>query len=183
MPTLDDLYWSPIVEELFDNEWLSLRVIKWPERGIDGYVYAHEKRCHGKIVAVLPFRRTPGGFQVLLRVETVPAWGMAQQPCSLTGACDHPDEPVVEVAERELAEESGYVVPAEDLISLGTCRAAKSLDTVYYLFAADVTGLVPGEASGDGSQIEQEATTTWVGDPSGCQDPLVSVMWSRLLAR
>lgn len=32
-------------ETLHGNEWLSLRVVRKPSAGVNGYVYSHESRC------------------------------------------------------------------------------------------------------------------------------------------
>lgn len=167
------------VETLADNEWLALLLLKAPHLGIDGYVFSHEARCNGNIVAILPYRRVgKDAWEALLRDEVVPPWGLSSSLCAITGGCDHEGEEPVEVAIRELKEEAGYDVSALDV--LGTCRGTKSTDTVFHLFAVDVTSMEPGEATGDGSRLEDEASTSWSADPETCDDPLVSVMWARL---
>lgn len=169
------------VETLADNEWLALLNLKAPHLGIDGYVFSHEGRCNGNIVAILPYRRVgKDAWEALLRDEVVPPWGLSSSLCAITGGCDHDDEEPVEVARRELKEEAGYDVPVEELRSLGTCRGTKSTDTVFHLFTLDVTSMEQGEATGDGSRLEDEASTAWSSEPEKCDDPLVSVMWARL---
>lgn len=169
------------VETLADNEWLTLHTLKAPHMGINGYIFSHEVRCKGQIVAILPYRRVAKDeWEALLRDEVVPPWGLSSSVCSITGGCDHEDEEPVEVAKRELKEEAGYDVPLEAFHSLGTCRGTKSTDTVYHLFGVDVTGEEAGEATGDGSQLEDEASTVWSSEPETCDDPLVSVMWARI---
>jgi len=167
------------VETLADNEWLALLNLKAPHLGIDGYVFSHEARCNGNIVAVLPFRRVgKDAWEALLRDEVVPPWGFSSSLCAITGGCDHEDEEPIDVAIRELEEEAGYKVP--HLTPLGTCRGTKSTDTIFHLFTVELTGMTPGEAKGDGSRLEAEATCRWSANPEDCDDPLVSVMWARL---
>ena len=176
-----DNYWNKKVTDLTDNKWLNLRELKVPELGINGYVYSHEVRCHGEIVAVLPFRRHPGGdMEVLLRTEIVPPWSLSPQGCAITGGCDHEGEAPSQVALRELEEEAGYA-GTPPFIRLGTCRGTKSTDTLYHLFAVDVEGLTPGEAKGDGSALEAAGGTQWSTQPEVCQDPLVGIMYVRLM--
>ena len=43
---------------LFSNDWVALKEVKNPDEGVNGYAYLHESRCDGKIIVLLPFRRT-----------------------------------------------------------------------------------------------------------------------------
>lgn len=164
-------------ETLHEGDWLSLKV----RRG--DYEYAHEERSDGEIVAVLPFRLDDRGNVdgFLLRVEECLAWGEGQVPCALTGGVET-ENPAIDAA-RELHEESGYEVPPHDLVSLGKSRATKAMDTVYHLWSANLTGLEPGEAEGDGTAHEERGTTMWTDDIRRVADPHVHVMWSRLVHR
>lgn len=175
------------VETLFDNPWLSVKQVVDPDRGVNGYVYSHEHRCGGHIVAVLPYRSTVRGGEFLLRSEVTPCWGMLPELSAITGGCEFTgDKPhplsLVRDAVRELEEESGFCVPEQDLQSLGSCRGTKSCDTVYHLFSVDVKDRVPDQPSGDGSQLEAQASVEWVTDPWMCVDPIAATMHGRLIA-
>jgi len=167
-------------ETLYENPWLSLRIARAPERGINGYVYSHEARCQGRIVAVLPHRVHNGRRQYLVRVEVTPCWGLDPQQSAITGAYEGGD--IEDDAVRELAEEAGYHITRADLIRLGESWASKSADTVYSLFSADLTGKTPGEAAGDGSRLEAEGATVWLDEDAvfGVRDPQVGLMAARL---
>lgn len=169
-------------ELLFETEWVSLWRMKDPERGVGGYVYSHETRSDGRIVAVLPYRFHGPAREYLLRVEVTPCWSMEAVPSAVTGGVDGRETASVAVL-RELREETGYDVSVEHLESLGECRGTKSTDTTYYLYAVDVTGMEQGELEGDGSPLEDEATVQWSREPFRCGDPIVSVMYARLSAR
>jgi len=57
-----------MLKTLCENDWVSLL-------DLNGYVYSHETRCNGVIVAILPYRRTEKGrLQFLLRREITPCW-------------------------------------------------------------------------------------------------------------
>jgi ADP-ribose pyrophosphatase YjhB (NUDIX family) len=174
-----------VIETLFDNEWLSLREVREPDRGINGYVYSHEKRCNGLIVAVLPYRWSdePHKMEFLVKEEVTPCWGLDPERSAITGGYEGVD--VHDDAVRELAEETGYSVPLYELISLGTCYASKSSDTVYHLFTVDLTGREPGEAVGDGSRLEAESSAVWIDSwqLAGILDPQVHVMHNRIRMR
>jgi len=133
---------------LFDNEWLSLMSMD----AKDGpYIYSHETRCNGNIVAVLPYERIgKDGWQYYLRSEVTPCWGNEAQLSSLTGGVDSGDTPI-QTALKELEEEAGLVCKEGDLQSLGTCRGTKSSDTVYHLYAVDVTKVKQGEPTEKGT--------------------------------
>lgn len=171
------------IEILFENPWLSLKQIVAPEMGINGYVFSHEARCKGFIIAVLPYRYTqdgPSGLEFLVKKECVPCWELERVLCALTGGWEG-GEPLDD-AVRELHEESGYNVSPEGFFSLGTSYASKSADTGFILFSVDLTG-VPQEAhTGDGSQLESEAESLWVTEREllDIEDPQVHVMLNRL---
>lgn len=171
-----------MIETLHENLWLSLRVVRDPERGINGYVFSHEARCQGRVVAVLPYADTSAGRGYLVRREVTPCWSLEPQMSAITGGYEGGD--IEDDAVREVEEEAGFSISRDDLIPLGVSYASKSADTVYSLFAVDVTGKEQGPASGDGSRLEAEGSTVWISGPDACQvrDPQVSVMIMRLAA-
>lgn len=169
------------VQTLHENTWLSLKVIRKPEAGISGYVYSHESRCQGRIVAVLPYRRSAAGHrEYLTKRETTPCWSLQQVRSAITGGYEGGD--IEDDAVRELLEETGYPVTRDELIPLGESYASKSADTVYSLFSVDLTGREAGEAIGDGSRLESESAAEWVAVHELAQvlDPQVHVMFLRL---
>lgn len=178
---------APVVQTLHENKWVSLRRATDLERGVDGFVYSHETRCDGRIVAVLPFRIAIGGVnagraEFLLHSENNPAWGWGPNLASVTGGQEH-DQPWRD-ALRELAEETGYRVHESVVQPLGTCRGVKSTDTVYSLFAANLTGVPQGDVDAD-SLLEATEHPEWVSLETALwsPDPLIGVMLIRWLAR
>jgi len=175
-------YFGGTIETLAGDKWKSLKVMRVPSKGIDGYTYAHEEHSHGVGVAILPYSEGPAGMRVLLRIELVPPWGLVPSLCAITGSWDHEGESFEQVAVRELMEEAGYQVTEEMLDSLGACRLSKGSDTKMMMFGVDVTGLPQGKATGDGSKLEDSGSTKWVQELEAfnCADPTVSVMVGRL---
>jgi len=167
-----------MIDVLHDNDWLSLRVVRAPEQGINGYVFSHETRCHGRIVAVLPY--TPLGRRYLVRREVTPCWSLESQLSAITGGYEGGD--IEDDAVRELLEEAGFAITRNELITLGESYASKSADTIYSLFAVDVTGRKQGDAAGDGSRLESEGSTVWLDEVNVCgvRDPQVALMVLRL---
>jgi 8-oxo-dGTP pyrophosphatase MutT (NUDIX family) len=165
---------------LFQNEWLSLCVVVKPEAGVNGYVYSHETRCAGRIVAVLPYADTPAGRRYLVKSEMTPCWSFDQVLSAVTGGYEGGD--IEDDAVREMLEETGYSISRDELIPLGWSYASKSADTVYSLFSVDLTGREAGEAIGDGSRVESESAAVWLSAEEllTIADPQVSVMYVRL---
>jgi ADP-ribose pyrophosphatase YjhB (NUDIX family) len=191
-----------VIETLLDNEWLSLRVVREPDRGVNGYVFSHESRCAGRIVAVLPYRvvkvpsraflgeppcpdqrcacRTGVQMEYLVKSEMTPCWSLDQVLSAITGG--HEGGDIEDDAVREMLEETGYEITRDELVPLGESFASKSADTVYTLFGVDLTGKTAGEALGDGSRLESESAAVWctTGRLAQLRDPQLHVMHMRL---
>lgn len=172
---------------LHSTEYLELRKLEDQERGINGYYYSHEKRCNGKIVAILPYvlnvhsdKREP--FYYLLRHELTPCWDIDNNIISsITGGFEH--ETPEDTAVEEMKEEAGYDIDKNELESLGTCYGTKSTDTVYYLYAVDLNGKEAYEAEGDGSYLESQAQCFWTRDIEEAMDPITYVLYHKLVVQ
>lgn len=141
---------------LCKNKWLSLFSKKCPKsQNNEEYVYSHETRCSGSIVAVLLYERVgKDAWKYGLRSEITPCWGSDEQISSLTGGVDDGGPPI-NYAIKEVKEEAGYICKKEDFTALGTCRGTKSTDTLYTLYALNVSGLKKVEPTGkDVGKIE-----------------------------
>jgi len=141
------------------------------------YEYTHEQRCSGHIVAVLPIHPDRG---MLVRHEFTSCWSLdTLNISSITGGWEQDKhETPIDTALAELEEEAGIIIQSEDqLISLGTCRGAKSSDNLYHLFAADLgEGFDEVDIEGDGSFLETLAHNEWM--PHGMEeDSLVGIDW------
>lgn len=152
---------------LFDNEWLQLR------RTPDGYVYSHENKSDGQGVAVLAYRRRGDDVQLAGRYEQCPCHRDGFALTSLTGLMDQPGEKPTETAARELKEEAGMTVRADQLKPLGTVRPSKQADTILHLFGVDVTDTpndreLSRDVEGDGTAGEQGAYCQWVSLTDAC---------------
>lgn len=123
---------------LHSNKWISLLCMRNPSKHIYEYIYSTETRCKG-IVAFIPFRLNGDIIEVLIRYEATPCWdGDRQVGSSFTGGIDHNSTPV-ETAIKEIKEETGYSVDKTELISLGQTFGIKSSDTIYHLYAVDLS--------------------------------------------
>lgn len=166
-------------KKLKTTNYLSLYELKCPDKGIDGYVYSHENRCSGNIVAILPFCFERLDLKFLLRFELTPCWDMDHnQVSSITGGVesDNPEDDAV----KELKEEAGYDVDKEQLIDLGTCFNSKSSDTIIHLYSVNLTNCEKGDAEGDGSYLEDQAYCYWNNSIDHAVDPLVFILHYRL---
>ncbi|MGG1263748.1 NUDIX hydrolase [Brevibacillus laterosporus] len=172
---------------LYKNKWLSVY-----ERELDNgikWVYGRHGWCNGAGVAILPFKKVlvnPGWnhseLRYLGRIELCPAHSEVPDLSAVAGGMDKDGETPIQVAVRELHEETGYKASEDDMIYLGTCRPSKGTDTTMYLYAVDVTNAEEGEPVGDGSMIETMASTKWIERVEALysKDPLLVTMVSRL---
>ena len=172
------------IDILHEDEWISLRKIRWPEKSIYGYTYSHETRCNGQIISILPFKIEASGMMILLRSEVTPCWD-TEKPIisSITGGVEKDHVGPNVTASHELWEEAGYKASPEEFISLGTCRGTKSCDTIYHLFSIDLTDIPrKGEGSGDGSELETLAHCFWAKPTKiiKIEDPIAHVCFTRL---
>lgn len=161
------------------TNYISLKEIQCPEKNIEGYIYSHENRCNGHIVAILPFTFERLNLNFLLRYELTPCWDMEHnQVSSITGGVesDNPEDDAL----RELKEEAGYDVPKEELVDLGTCFSSKSNDTLIHLYTVNLMNYKKDEAEGDGSYLEDQAYCFWSNSIDHAVDPLVFILHYRL---
>ena len=110
-----------------------------------------------------------------------PAWDMDRLiAASLTGGIEKGSTPL-ETAIKELKEETGYT--SDKIETLGQTFVAKASDTLCWLFAVDVTDLVPEEIKGDGTGLESMSEPIWVNEKAllTVLDPLVAQMYLRFI--
>jgi len=174
------------------NSWLSLMQTD------SGYVFAHETRCDGEIVAILPYRKKMSKgvpfYQYLFRAEWVPCWKPSLKAISfddepnrpkfttiITGGIEDNDT-ASKTAQKELREEAGFDAPIENLIYLGSCAGTKSVDTIYHLYAIDVDSLGVREVDieGDGTENEKHAYCYWTDTVEHAVDPIAYTLYYKL---
>jgi len=145
------------------------------------FYYSHKVRSNGHDVAILPFRRTESGIEILLRKELTPAWEPSGfKTNAITGGIESGKTPKL-AAIIEVREEGGYDVRESDLIDLGTIFISKIEDTIYHLFAVDVTDLQQKELDPD-SKLESMESCFWANEDLRYRidDALVYVLMGRL---
>jgi 8-oxo-dGTP pyrophosphatase MutT (NUDIX family) len=162
---------------IYSSKWLSMIQLDDPKLGT--YIYSHESRCDGKIISVLPYRIKNDKLEFLLRDELTPCWDTKNLVVSsITGGFE---KDLTETVIHEMKEEAGYDITEDEIIDLGTCRGTKSSDTVYHLYSVDLTNLEQGEVTTDGSYLESKAHCFWSDTIDNAQDPLVYVLYHKLM--
>jgi 8-oxo-dGTP pyrophosphatase MutT (NUDIX family) len=169
-----------MISTLYSNKWVSLMQVTDPENGVNGYTFSQETRCQGRIVLVLPFKTEPFR-QYLLKYEITPCWSMKHVLSGVTGGYEGGN--IEDDAVREVLEETGYTVTRDELIPLGVCYASKSADTIYSLYAVDLTGKEQGDALGDGEELEQFSEWVSADKLLSSMDAQVHVAYNRMTAR
>lgn len=161
---------------LFKTDWLGIYQVD----GDSDYTYVHEEKAYkGEKVGLLPFRYDNyGRTQYLAVKEQCSPRSEDQLICAITGKVDD-GETVSETAVRELEEEAGYAaVYFDDLIPLGLFYPSKSMDTQIHCYAVHVEDCLRVEATGDGSEEEEEMSRVWLykWELVHSYDPLLSAM-------
>lgn len=174
------------VKELYSNKWISLRTVEDKEKGVPPYVYKHVTPSDGHTIVVLPWKITDDGSTEFLTIyEVRPCWSINEKDLSMrhlqsiTGAIDNGEKPEI-AALRELVEETGYRATRKNITSLGTTFCSKASDTIYHMFAVDLTNVEQGEKETT-EQAEQDSVTMWLesGQLGVINDPLVAQMYMR----
>lgn len=150
---------------LFESEWH--KIGKTP----DGYEFV----WFTPGITILPFRNKPAGphddnppREYLLRKEYCPLYDYFIT--CISGRKDKEDGDKdgwwFTTAERELEEEAGIKIQGDHnrFVSLGKVYFGKSARNAEIILMVDVTGLVEGEAKGDGGEEEKKASNFWVGE-------------------
>jgi 8-oxo-dGTP pyrophosphatase MutT (NUDIX family) len=173
---------------LYETGWLSLRMIQGS--GLE-YVYSHEKRCNGKKVGFLPYKKdkSTGTYRFLVRHELVPPWGLdTLHMVSFTGGVEN--DLILKTLHQEIYEEIGVEV-GKDIheskiepifVTYTSLRATKSTDTKYYLFYVDLTEVDQYKVKFDNTgtdEIEKRAKNEWVIGPDvfKSKDPMLLLMF------
>lgn len=165
------------MKTLYENEWLNLMETD------DGYVYSHESRCNGQIVAILIYKHDDRDhIHILGRFEDTPCHNEGKKDfklVSFTGGVEKGQ--IRKTAIMEAMEEAGLEAKDDELKYLGYVRPSKSTDTFCYLFAIDASNKTLKEAKGDGSEGEKGAYTKWVSSQEALssQDPLMVALCGR----
>ena len=165
-----------------DKPFLAIKKIVDPENSVKGYLFSHETRCNGIIIALMPFRKLNGILEFLMRNEITPCWGLQYQLSSITGGYEGGDPRDTTII--ELKQEAGYEASKNELVSLNTSFASKSSDTTYYLYTIDLTNREQKLATTDGTSLEKLATCIWMTEQQILdhqpKDPQVYVLLTRL---
>lgn len=154
----------------YQNKWIKVQIIKVKtDEGIMPYTTIMDGNGNG--VGVLPYRvKEDGSLEYMVRKEITPPWNYnLNNPqgtlimSAITGGMED-DESPIEAATRELLEESGLAVSADDFESIGAFRSMKVSQNKIHLFLVDLTGSPVTElkGEGDGTYFERMAKTLWV---------------------
>lgn len=174
--------------EVGEGGFLKLRRLALRNRRTDGttsrpYVCDAVVRPYGQdAVVVVVYARVAGALQVLLRNGLRPAIALGRDPtCAplpesdpelfvaelVAGIVEGTDRGRAGLAQRavaEVREEAGYVVGPDDLVLLGagSFPSPGCLVEKYYFMAVEVDPKDQQALVGDGSPMEEGASTRWV---------------------
>jgi len=114
----------------------------------DGWEYAHRSNASAVVVLVA----VTGNGEVLLVEQFRKPIGkrVLELPAGLVGDLDDPDEPLLEAAERELEEETGYRPTGMEILMECPSSAGMSDETLAFILAHGCERVGPG--GGDHSE-------------------------------
>lgn len=136
--------------ELYDGGWFTYNELD------NGITYLEESK-DGVTVLCYDFKKEKF---LLLHERCASTLSLKPVLCSLTGSIDEGENPD-ETALREVAEEAGVVMLAENMYSLSTLHTYKACTKKTYVYFADITNCAFVRPVGDGSEIEEEAYVRW----------------------
>ena len=169
--------------ELQHNDWVSLMHMSSPKEKIYKYIYSTETRCDGKIAAFIPYQKNGENLRMLVRCEATPCWNFNEPvPSSFTGAVEKGETPL-ETVIHELKEEGGYIADSGQVINLGQVFGTKSTDTIYFLFAVDLTEAGTPDKLTCETELEKRSYNVWIDarDSFEISDSLFGCIAYRLL--
>lgn len=146
---------------------------------IDGHLFI--KQVNPGVI-IMPYTITSSGFPdkigIISEVLDQRPGGMSKT--LITGSQDEEDSNIFQTAVRELKEESGFLV--EDLKRwefLGSLYTSKMVVSSNPCFSVDITGLVAGEKTTDGSESEKNTKFELVSveEALNLEDSLVSTLF------
>lgn len=175
-------------ERVGEGGFLALRRLRLRNRRVDGSVSAPYV-CDGVVrpygqdaVVVVVWARTDRGIEVLVRDGLRPTLGVARDPAraplpeaphgmfvtelvaGIIEAGDQGEAGLRARAAAEVAEEAGFTVSPEALVVLGagSLPSPGCLVEKFYFVAAEVDPATQQPLGGDGSPMEEGATTRWL---------------------
>ena len=150
-------------------------------RRVGLYYYAHFG--YGRAVAILPFRHTAADLELLARLEVRPSHGAGMELGAITGRYDNPAISLLACAVKEVSEEAGYIVDPDTVIDLGETWDSKVTDSIYHLFAVDISD--PAIRRCEAVDVGPETGyPQWItpAEVSRTTDPILAMTYLRLAA-
>jgi ADP-ribose pyrophosphatase len=175
-------------ERLGEGGFLALRRLRMRNRRVDGsaskpYVCDAVVRPYGQdAVVVAIYARTPRGVEILVRECLRPVLSLGRDPArapmpepvygmfltelvaGIVEEDDHGEAGLRTRAAAEVLEEGGFVVDPETitLLGAGMLPSPGCLVEKYYFAAVEVDPTTQQHLEGDGSPMEEGATTRWL---------------------
>jgi len=176
-------------ERVGEGGFLALRRLRIRNRRHDGSV-STQYTCDAVVrpygqdaVVVAVFARTPRGIEVLVRDGLRPTLTLGREPARaplaepvygafftelVAGIIEEQDKGEAGLRARaaaEVAEEAGFTVAPEAIILLGAggLPSPGCLVEKFYFAAVEVAPSTQSSLDGDGSPMEEGATTRWIG--------------------
>ena len=162
--------------QLYDGGWFS------HSKTSEGVEFLQEKKDG---VTVLCFDRGRNKF-LLLHERVSATKDLRPSLCALTGSIDEGEQDIPDqTALRELSEEAGIVLLAENLHFLSRIYTFKACTKRTYVYFADITDAAFIRPTGDGSEVEEQAFVAWhnLDQLLAAEDGLLLASWGLAVAK
>lgn len=139
---------------VYDSEWVK---VKQTDKG---FFYLERKNRNSIAVLLLRDVGDDKPYEMLVRYQPL-CVDHELHACPITGGFDYPNQLPIDLARKEIEEESGYEVGTGRMHNIGSYIVGTQTNELCYMYLCDVTGLEPSAPLNDGTYHESISHNKW----------------------